>query len=128
MGMPQATFHGDQAGEFVEMFLQKHLQLEKRLNAVFGRGAAPLRECCRRGLDGGIDFRGVGQGHFAERRVVGGIDQILPFGGPRVNPLPGDKVGNADFGNGSGAHGLPQLSRRKDREFQLNANDGVKKR
>jgi hypothetical protein len=125
MGMPQATSTfsmarrssalasvsvlpfsiGDESGEFVEVLFQEHFELEKRLDAVFGRSAAPLGKCGGGGGDGGVDLGGVRQRNFAERGVRGGIDKVLPFGGFGVDPFAGDEMGNANFGNGGGAHG-----------------------
>jgi hypothetical protein len=40
---------------------EQHLQLEQRLDAVFGRSAAPFGEGGGGGFDGLIDFGGVGE-------------------------------------------------------------------
>ena len=56
-----AVFHGDDAGDVVDVLFEQHLQLEERLDAVFGRSAAPFGEGGGGGFDGLIDFGGVGE-------------------------------------------------------------------
>ena len=100
-----AVFDGYKSAEFVDMLFKEHFEFEERLDAVLGRSAAPVREGGGSGFDGGIDFCGVGQRHFAERGVIGGIDEILPIGGFGGDPFTGDEMGDANFGYGGGAHG-----------------------
>ena len=87
------------------MLFEQHLQLEERLDAVFGRRASPFREGGRGGFDGGIYFAGFGKRNFAQRRARRGIDDFLPVGRSRIGPLPADEMGHAGVGNGGCTHG-----------------------
>ena len=55
-----AVFLRDDAGDVVDMIFEQHLQFEKRLDAVFGRGAAPFGKRCGGGFDSLIHFLRIG--------------------------------------------------------------------
>ena len=55
-----AVFLGDDARDVVDVIFEQHLQLEQRLDAVFGRSAAPFGEGGGGGFDCLIDFGGFG--------------------------------------------------------------------
>ena len=55
-----AIFLRDDAGDVVDVVFEQHLQPEERLDAVFGRGAAPFGESGGGGFDGLVDFGGIG--------------------------------------------------------------------
>ncbi len=56
-----AVFLRDDAGDVVDVVFEQHLQFEERLDAVFGRSAAPVRESGGCGFYGLIDFAAVGK-------------------------------------------------------------------
>ena len=56
----------DDAGDVVDVLFEQHLQLEQRLDAVFGRSAAPFGKGGGGGFDGGVDFCGIGEGTLAQ--------------------------------------------------------------
>jgi hypothetical protein len=103
-GQSLAVFDGDQAAQLIDVFFEQHFQFEERLNAVFGRCAAPVGKCGGGGFDRGVHFAAVGERNSSEGRVSGGIDERLPFTGFGVDPVTGDEVGYADVGDGCGAH------------------------
>ena len=70
----------DDAGDVVDVLFEQHLQLEQRLDAVFGRSAAPFRKGGGGGFDGGVHFGGVGQRNAGQDFARGGIDDVAPFG------------------------------------------------
>ena len=59
-----AVFLRDDARDVVDMVFEQHLQPEERLDAVFGRRAAPLGKGCGGGFDRLIHF-----GSFGERNL-----------------------------------------------------------
>ena len=60
LGEGLAVFLSDDAGDVVDVVLEQHLQLEQRLDAVFGRRAAPFGEGGGGGFDGLVNFGGIG--------------------------------------------------------------------
>ncbi len=60
LGEGLAIFLRDDAGDVVDVVFEQHLQLEQRLDAVFGRSAAPFGERGSGGFNGLIDFGGIG--------------------------------------------------------------------
>src|SRR3984957_3297125 len=62
LGECLAVFLSDDAGDVVEVIFEQHLQLEQRLDAVFGRSASPFGESGGGGFDGLVDFLRVGHG------------------------------------------------------------------
>ena len=76
-----AVFLGDDAGDVVDVIFEQHLQLEQRLDAVFGRSAAPFGEGGGGGFDGLIDFGWLGERDLGESFAGRGIDYVAPFGG-----------------------------------------------
>jgi len=87
-----AVFLGDEAGEIVDMVFEKHLQLEERLNPVFGRRPAPFRKRGGCGLNGGGDLGSIAERNLGERFARRGIDHLAPFGGARFRPSAVDVV------------------------------------
>ena len=83
---------GDDAGDVVDVLFEQHLQLEQRLDAVFGRRAAPFGKRCGGGFDGGVDFGGIGERNAGEGFAGRGIDDVAPLGGARFGPLAVDVV------------------------------------
>ena len=117
-----AILRGDDASDVVDVLLEQHLELEERLDAIFGRSAAPFRESAGCGFDGHVDFGGVGERDagqdFAGRR----IHNVAPFGRVRLGPLAVDVV--REFGDGRCCyrHGvMPLLSRRISAAATLHA-------
>ena len=74
-----AVFLRDDAGDVVDVIFEQHLQLEQRLDAVFGRSAAPVGERRGGGFDGRVDFSGIGERDLREDFAGGGIDDVAPF-------------------------------------------------
>ncbi len=89
---------------FVEVLFQQHFQFEKRLDAIFGRSAAPVRKRCCSSFDGGVHFGNVGDGNFSQRSLGGGIDEVLPIGSFGIDPLAAYEMGNADVRDSCCAH------------------------
>ncbi len=101
-----AIFLSKDAGDVVEVIFEQHLQLEQRLNAVLSGRAAPLRISGSSRFDGARHFGGAR--HRDAPEYFGGcrIDDVVPLGGLRVNPLSVDEMRN--FGGGwcgYGRHG-----------------------
>ena len=110
-----AVFRGDDAGDVVDVLFEQHLQLEQRLDAVFGRSAAPFGKGGGGGFDGGVHFRGVGERNAGQHFAGGGIDHVAPFGGVRLGPLAVDVVrqlggGRCGYGHHSDASAIAKMS------------------
>src|ERR1700719_4221217 len=99
-----AVFLRDDAGDVVDVIFEQHLQLEERLDAVFGGRAAPLGKSGGGGFDGLADFSGIGKLDLGQRFSRGGIDYIAPFYRGRFGPLAIDVVREFD-GEGGGYSG-----------------------
>src|ERR1700676_132847 len=100
-----AIFLRDDAGDVVDVIFEEHLQFEERLDAVFGRSAAPFGEGGGGGFDGVIDFSGIGEWDLSDYFAGSGIDYVAPFVGTRVGPLAVDVVRKLDDGGcGYGGH------------------------
>ena len=95
-GESLAVFLSDDASDVVDVIFEQHLQLEERLDAVFGRSAAPFGKCGGRGFDRLIHFGSLGERNLSQSLAGRGIDDIAPFGGGRVGPSAVDVVGEAN--------------------------------
>ena len=74
-----AVFLGDDAADLVEVIFEQQLQLEQRLDAVFGRRAPPGGIGSGRGVDRLRDLSGIGERNFRDGFAGGGIDDVRPF-------------------------------------------------
>ncbi len=93
------------------MIFEQHLEFEERLDAVFGRSAAPFRE--GGGFDSLIHFVRVGERDLGQDFAGGGVDHIAEVGGLRVGPAAVDVVGQSGVGGGDGGHfAMPRSSPR----------------
>src|SRR5579862_6928381 len=108
-GKGLAVYLRDDASDVVDVIFEQHLQFEQRLNAVFGRSAAPFGKGGGGSFDGFIDFSGVAERNLRENLAGGGIDYVAPFvlgrTGGGACPLAVDEVWNAgDRRSGDGGH------------------------
>src|ERR1700688_2967226 len=78
-GESLAVFLRDDAGDVVEVIFEQHLQLKERLDAVFGRSAAPFGEGGSCGFDSLVDFGGFGKRDLGKDFTGGGVDDIAPL-------------------------------------------------
>ena len=92
LGEGLAIFLSENAAEVVNMIFEKLLKFEKRLDAIFGRGAAPFGKSGSGGFDGGVGFGNGGKRGLSDDFAGGGIGDVEPFGGVGVDPLAVDKI------------------------------------
>jgi hypothetical protein len=59
--------------------------------AAPGRGRGPLREGCRRGVDGGEAVLDVGVGDVGDDGSIGGVDHFDGVSVAGILPVPGDQ-------------------------------------
>ena len=113
-GESLAIFLRDDAGDVVDVIFEQHLQLEERLDAVFGRSAAPFGEGRGGGFDGLVDFGGIGERDLGENFAGRGIDYVAPFCWQAdIGPAAVDVVGEFDgWGCGYRVSWIHLLSRR----------------
>ena len=76
------------------MIFEKLLQLEQRLDAVFGRSATPFGIGCSGGLHGCVYFSGAGERSFGDGFSGRGIGDVEPVRGGGFDPLAIDVVRN----------------------------------
>jgi len=77
-----------------EIFLVRQHQVEpapQNLRPLLGGTRPPIRQCLVRGLDGAARLERSQIRHYAEQRVIGGIENLLDQAGDRVLPMPADE-------------------------------------
>src|SRR5207245_10306284 len=103
-GQGFAVLLSQDSTEVVHVIFQKLFQLEKRLDAVLGWGAAPFRKSGGGGLNRGIDFGSAAKRSLRDDLAGSRVSDIDPFAGTRVDPLAVNEVGNLCQSGNSNSH------------------------